>query len=124
MSVIRMQSEAKAQSGSGMDRVVEVRGLSKRVKIARAAAAALLLVLIFWWFAPTANSQSIAADRVTVSTVAKGRFDDFLPLRARVTPLVTVYLDAVEGGRVEKVLVEDGAVVRKGQMLAELSNSD
>ncbi|TMJ14958.1 MAG: efflux RND transporter periplasmic adaptor subunit, partial [Alphaproteobacteria bacterium] len=50
--------------------------------------------------------------------------DDFLPLRARVTPLVTVYLDAVEGGRVEKLYVEDGAMVQQGQLLAELSNSD
>ncbi|MBV8685637.1 MAG: efflux RND transporter periplasmic adaptor subunit [Alphaproteobacteria bacterium] len=107
-----------------MDRVVERRGLSREIKIGLGAAAALLLGLLFWWFAPTANSQSIAADRVTVSVVEKGRFDDFLPLRARVTPLVTVYLDAVEGGRVEKVLVEDGAMVSKGQLLAELSNSD
>src|SRR3954468_24717054 len=124
MSVIRMQSEAKAQSGSGMDRVVEVKGLSKRVKIGLAAAALLLLVLLFWWFAPSANTQKVAADRVTISTVERGRFDDFLPLRARVTPLLTVYLDAVEGGRVEKLYVEDGAMVKKGQLLAELSNSD
>jgi HlyD family secretion protein len=41
-----------------------------------------------------------------------------------VTPLLTVYLDAVEGGRVEKIMVEDGTMVRKGQLLAELSNSD
>jgi HlyD family secretion protein len=126
MSVIKMQSEApsRAQSGSGMDRVVERKGLRKEVKIAAAVAGLVIVALLFWWFAPTANSQSVAADRVTVSTVEKGRFDDFLPLRARVTPLVTVYLDAVEGGRVEKVLVEDGAMVAKGQMLAELSNSD
>jgi HlyD family secretion protein len=126
MSVIKMPSEKppKPQSGSGMDRVVERKGLRKEVKIAAGAAAVVLLLLLFWWFAPTANSQSVAADRVTVSTVEKGRFDDFLPLRARVTPLVTVYLDAVEGGRVEKVLVEDGARVAKGQLLAELSNSD
>jgi HlyD family secretion protein len=41
-----------------------------------------------------------------------------------VTPLVTVFLDAVEGGRVEKVLVEDGTMVQQGQLLAVLSNSD
>jgi HlyD family secretion protein len=74
--------------------------------------------------APSASSQTVAADRVTVSTVERGRFDDFLPLRSRVTPLVTVYLDAVEGGRVEKVIVEDGAMVQQGQLLAMLSNSD
>ena len=51
-------------------------------------------------------------------------FEDFLPLRARVTPLVTVYLDAVEGGRVEKKLVEDGAQVTQGQLLAVLSNAE
>ena len=61
---------------------------------------------------------------MTVSTVERGTFDDFLPLRARVTPLVSVYLDAIEGGRVEQVLVEDGAMVQEGQLLAVLSNSD
>jgi HlyD family secretion protein len=66
----------------------------------------------------------VAAGRVTVSAVGKGTFDDFLPLRARVEPLVTVFLDAVEGGRVEKIMVEDGAMVQQGQLLAVLSNSD
>jgi HlyD family secretion protein len=122
MSVIKMQSQDSPvgpQSGGAMDRVVERKGLSRNVKIGLAAAAALLAAVLFYVFAPSANSQTVAADRLTVSTVAKGRFDDFLPLRARVTPLVTVFLDAVE-----KVLVEDGAMVQQGQLLAELSNSD
>jgi len=127
MSVIRIKSNdnpSRAESGTGMDRVVAATGLSQRTKIAIGAAAALLLALLFWWFAPTAGSQTVAADRLTLSVVTRGTFDDFLPLRARVEPLVTVYLDAVEGGRVEKVLVEDGAMVRQGQLLAVLSNSD
>ena len=128
MSVIRMQSgetsTPKAQSGSGMDRVVQVRRFPRNAKIAAAVAAVLLAAILFYAFAPTANSQTVPAERLTISTVEKGRFDDFLPLRARVTPLVTVYLDAVEGGRVEKVMVEDGAVVQQGQLLAVLSNSD
>ena len=121
-----MQSEngSSAQSGGAMDRVVARSGLSNRVKIAIGGAVLLLAALLFYWFAPSANSQSIAADRLTISTVEKGRFDDFLPLRARVTPLLTVYLDAIEGGRVEKVLVEDGTIVRKGQPLAILSNAE
>jgi HlyD family secretion protein len=114
----------RAESGSGMDRVVERRGFPVQAKIGAAVAALLLLVLLFYYFAPRANSQAVASDRIAVSTVLKGQFDDFLPLRARVTPLLTVYLDAVEGGRVEKIMVEDGTMVRKGQMLAELSNSD
>ena len=127
MSVLKIQATDKpaaAHSGGGMDRVVAPSGLSKRVKIAIGAGLALLAALLFYFLAPSANSQTIPADRITVSTVERGRFDDFLPLRARVTPLVTVYLDAVEGGRVEQVLVEDGAMVQQGQLLAVLSNSD
>jgi HlyD family secretion protein len=127
MSVIRMQApdnETRAQSGGAMDRVVERKGFSREVKIAVGAALVLLAGIVFYLMAPTADSQTIAAERVTISTVEKGRFDDFLPLRARVEPLVTVFLDAVEGGRVEQVVVEDGAMVQKGQLLAVLSNSD
>ena len=57
--------------------------------------------------------MAVSSDRLAIATVQSGTFDDFLPLRGRVTPLVTVYLDAVEGGRVEKKLVEDGAQVKK-----------
>jgi HlyD family secretion protein len=129
MSVIRMRSADSATpgdavSGSAMDRVVATRGVSRNAKIGLAAVGVLLLVAIFLWFAPKAGSQTVAADRLTVSTATKGTFDDFLALRARVEPLVTVYLDAVEGGRVETLFVEDGAMVQKGQLLAVLSNSD
>jgi HlyD family secretion protein len=119
-----MDKEAKPQSGGAMDRVVETKGLSKQVKLAIGAGLLVVGAGTFYAMAPTADSQTVAAERVTISTVERGRFDDFLPLRARVTPLVTVFLDAVEGGRVEQVLVEDGAMVQQGQLLAVLSNSD
>jgi HlyD family secretion protein len=127
MSVVTMQTIDKPtgpQSGSGMDRIVVRRGLSRNLKIAIGAVVVIAAAIAFYLLAPAANSQTVAADRITISSVQKGRFDDFLPLRARVTPLLTVYLDAVEGGRVEKVLVEDGAMVQQGQLLAILSNSD
>ena len=125
MSVVRItKPEGRPESGGGMDRVVEKKGLPQRVKIGLAAAGVVLLALLFWFYAPSSNSQTVEASRLTVSTVERGRFDDFLPLRARVEPLVTVFLDAVEGGRVEQVLVEDGAMVQRGQLLAVLSNSD
>jgi HlyD family secretion protein len=130
MSVIRMQSNDKPvgpQSGGAMDKVVAPTGFAaipNKVKIGVAVAAVLLIVSLFFVFAPSANTQNVAAERLTISGVEKGRFDDFLPLRGRVTPLLTVYLDAVEGGRVEQVMVEDGAMVQQGQLLAVLSNSD
>jgi HlyD family secretion protein len=121
---LKRGDRSAAVSGGAMDRVVERRRLDRRIVIGGAAAAILLLVLIFWLFAPRADSMSVARDRLTIAPVERGVFEDFLPLRARVTPLVTVYLDAVEGGQVDKKLVEDGAQVVEGQLLAVLSNAE
>jgi len=121
---LRQPHRADAVSGGAMDKVVERKRIDKRILIAAGAAGVLLFVILFWLFAPSANSQSVNPDRLSIANVQQGVFDDFLPLRARVTPLVTVYLDAVEGGRVEKKLVEDGAQVVEGQPLAVLSNAE
>jgi HlyD family secretion protein len=111
-------------TGSGMDRSVEVRRLPARIKLAIGGALALLLILAFWWFMPHGNSQTVGTDRLTISEVRTGTFEDFIPLRARVTPLLTVYLDSIEGGRVEKVVAEDGTMLAKGQLIAVLSNAE
>lgn len=114
----------RAVSGSQMDKVVERRGLSRNVKIAIGAGAMLVLASLFWWFMPGAGSQTVTKNRLTISTVQTGRFEDFIPLRAKVTPLLTVYIDSIEGGRVDKVLVEDGTDVVAGQPIAMLSNAE
>lgn len=127
MSVVQMTRDTdtpRATTGGAMDKVVARRTVPMRIKAAVAGGLILAAGTGFYAYAPGAQSQSVVASRLTVSTVTDGRFEDFLPLRARVTPLVTVFLDAVEGGRVEKIYVEDGATVQKGQLLAELSNAD
>src|SRR5262245_29904127 len=63
-------------------------------------------------------------DRVTIGTVAEGYFEDFIPQRGTVTPLETVFLDALEGGRIDKVFVEAGAIVAEGEPLLQFSNSN
>lgn len=128
MSVVRMQSgegvSGRPASGGAMDRIVSRRALPAWAKWAAGAAAIVLLALAFRFYAPRGESQTVSADRLTISTVRNGTFDDFIPLRARVTPLLTVYLDAIEGGRVEKVIAEDGASLQQGQLIAVLSNAE
>jgi HlyD family secretion protein len=121
---LRRGERSEAVSGGAMDKVVVRKRLDRRILIAGAAAAVLVLLTVFWLFAPRADSMTIARDRLTISEAQSGTFDDFLPVRARVTPLLTVYLDAVEGGQVQKKLVEDGAQVSQGQLLAVLSNAE
>lgn len=128
MSVLKIDrpehTADRPASGSGMDRMVEGRRSPRWLPWLLGGAAALALALVFWFYAPRADSQTVAAERLTISTVTNGTFEDFIPLRARVTPLLTVYLDAIEGGRVEKVLVEDGTQLAKGQPIVELSNAE
>ena len=121
---LRQSSRTEAVSGGAMDRVVVRKRIDKRLLIAGSAAAVLLLLVLFWLFAPRSDSVTVAQDRLAIGTAQQGVFEDFLPVRARVTPLITVYLDAVEGGQVQKKLVEDGAQVTQGQLLAVLSNAE
>src|SRR5690554_3699183 len=61
--------------------------------------------------------------RVSIGSVTPGVFEDFIPVRGSVTPLKSVFLDAIEGGRVEKIFVESGTLVHAGQAILELSNT-
>ena len=121
---LRQSRSSEPVTGGAMDRVIERKRIDKWIVIAGAAAGLLLLLLLFWLFAPRSDTLTVTQDRLAIATVESGTFEDFMPLRARVTPLVTVYLDAIEGGRVEKKLVEDGAQVVQGQLLAVLSNAE
>src|SRR5262245_9588233 len=60
---------------------------------------------------PAQNSARVARSSVTMATVEQGTYRDFTPLRTSVVPRDTIYLDALEGGRVERVLVQAGDTV-------------
>jgi len=112
-------------SGQSMDRVVE-----KKLPYSRMigyAVGGLLALLFTWWLVGMllgGRSLSVNAQRIFVSPVTVGTFEDFIPLRGRLVPRSTVYLDAIEGGRVEQVLVEDGVLVEAGDAIALLSNTN
>jgi HlyD family secretion protein len=112
-------------SGQAMDRkVVKKTPLARKLGY---GAAAMLVIVFTWWFVNTllgGRSLSINSQRIIVSPVTVGTFEDFIPLRGRLVPRSTVYLDAIEGGRVEEILVEDGAVVEAGELIAILSNTN
>jgi HlyD family secretion protein len=91
--------------------------------------AVVLIGLVFLagvaWIATRDHSTSFTLDgqRIRTATVSTGVFEDYIPLRASVEPERSVFLDAIEGGRVEKLMVEEGAMVTEGQPLLELSNT-
>jgi HlyD family secretion protein len=70
------------------------------------------------------SKLNVDTERITISDVKKGSFQEIIPLNGIVMPITTIYLDAVEGGRVEKLFVEDGATMKAGQPILKLANTD
>ena len=69
------------------------------------------------------STYRVAADQLTLGTVTRAKFEDYIAVRATVAPLTTFYLTTEQGGGVEQVLAEDGAIVKAGQPLIVLSNT-
>lgn len=113
----------KPVGGAAMDRQITKQGISRRWLLVVPAA---LLLFALWYLLSQASGRSltVADNRLLVSPVIAGVFEDTIPVRARVAPLKTVFLDAIQGGRVEEILIEDGAAVEADQAIVRLSNSD
>ena len=109
-------------SGAAMDRIRSV-GSPWRRRAALAAGGASLLGLLLWQ-GPQLLSLGVPVrlSDVDLSTVQAGQFRDDLVSRATVAPMQSVLLDSVEDGRVEAVLVHDGATLTRGQLMFRLSS--
>ena len=111
--------------GVGMDRKIEKpRFTPKRIGVG----AAVLLLGGLFAYALLADfgvrKLNVDRDRLTISMVEFGPFQEYIPVRGTVLPLHTVYLDALERGQVEQVFVEEGASVAEGDPLLRLANPD
>ncbi|RNL90638.1 efflux RND transporter periplasmic adaptor subunit [Sinomicrobium pectinilyticum] len=85
----------------------------------------LLSLIIFTIISSSGGSKlNVDTERITISEVKQGVFQENIPVNGIVLPITTIYLDAVEGGRVEEKFVEDGAVMKAGDPILRLSNTD
>jgi len=129
MAVPALNLETAAPGG--MDRSIQ-RGrwsptrwpIALKVAIAVAGAVLLILLVVGIFAGSGERTVRLPTAQVTVATVEVGIFHDLIPLRASVAPRETVYVDAIDGGRVDRVLVEPGDMVRVGQPMLELSNTN
>ena len=108
-----------------MDRVIERKGWGKkRIMLVAGIIALVGLILASWYFTSGKSKLNVNTDRITISEIKQAAFQEFIPVNGVVLPLTTIYLDALEGGRVEEKFVEDGAVMKKDQPILRLSNTD
>ena len=108
-----------------MDRVIEKKYWSRKRILTITGIVALVLLIGASYYYTSGNSKlNVDTDRITISEIKKGTFQETIPVNGIVLPLRTIYLDAVEGGRVEERYVDDGAIMKKDQPILRLSNTD
>jgi len=73
-------------------------------------------------FASSVSTFRTEKDKLSMAEVTQGKFDDYITINGNVAPIATIYMDAYEGGRVEEKLIEEGAMVKKGDIILKLDN--
>lgn len=108
-----------------MDRVIEKKKWNAK-RIGIIVFTLLLIGLIAFSFLGTQGGRKLNVDkeRLSIFEVKEAVFQEFIPVNGTVLPIRTIYLDASVGGRVEEKYVEDGAVLKKGDPILKLSNTD
>lgn len=73
-------------------------------------------------FVTSISTYRIEKDKVSISKTTEGKFDDYITISGNVAPITTIFMDAYEGGRVSEKMIEEGATVKKGDIILKLEN--
>ncbi|GAP42311.1 multidrug efflux pump subunit AcrA [Lentimicrobium saccharophilum] len=108
-----------------MDRIIEKKRWTPG-RIAAIAGIVMLVILVLWVFVFRDNRSRLYVEynQLSIAAVEKSRFQEFIPVDGIVFPRNTVYIDAVQGGIVEEIYVEDGAILKRGDPILKLSNAN
>lgn len=109
----------------GMDRKIKKKKWPPK-RIAGLAAVVIFIgvVIYVFLFKFSKSTLNVKKERITVSTVTEGPFQEYIPVIGNVLPIDTVFIDADEGGRVENIFVRAGTIVEEGDPILELANTD
>ncbi len=106
-----------------MDRAIDPRPTRRKRLLAIAiGGGAALLAGGVWAGSLSTKRTRVEGAKITISTVGKGQFKEFIPVTGTVQPIQTVFLDALQGGTVKRRFVEDGHMVQAGQPIIELDD--
>lgn len=85
----------------------------------------LLLAFILWLvFRDSSSTLRVEKDTITTGEVTKGEFNDYIRISGQVQPMTTIQISPLEGGVVEKIIIEEGNIVKKGDEILKLSNEN
>ena len=111
-----------------MDKIIEKKhgmALAFTIKALPYWFGALLLSLIIYLLVrDNTSTMRISPDTLTIATVTKGDFNDYIRLNGQVLPMTTIQISPQEGGVVQKIIVEEGTQVKAGDPILLLSNDN
>lgn len=108
-----------------MDRPIEKKKWTLKRIITIAAVGLFAFFLVYLLFLRDKQSKLyVNQDQLSIAVVKEEKFQEFIPTDGVVYPKNTVYIDAVQGGIVEAVYVEDGAILKKGEPILRLMNAN
>lgn len=108
-----------------MDRVIEKKkGLRPKTIAIIVAAILLAALLVKIIIAAGTSTYRTDKDKLTISAVEQGSFKDYISIIGTVMPITTIYLDVEEGGKVVEKIIEEGEMVKKGQVIFKMENND
>ncbi len=88
-------------------------------------AGAIFIIFVIWLiFRDNSSTLRVDAKTISIAEVRKGEFNDYVRVTGQVQPITTVQLSPLEGGIVDKIIVEEGASVKKGDVIMVLSNNN
>lgn len=115
---------SEASTLSGMDQSSEKpkRHRTKPLVIVTTLAAILITGGVIYFDQGFNPAATVSESRLTIGEADLRVFEESVPVNATLIPERTVFLDTVQGGRVEARLVEDGTYVSAGTPLITLRN--
>ncbi|WP_346861240.1 biotin/lipoyl-binding protein [uncultured Draconibacterium sp.] len=109
----------------GMDKVIEKKkGLKLKHIIWIVVGVAVAFAIYNMALGSSGSVYRAEKDKLSISTVENGLFNDYITVIGRVEPIYTIYLDVEEGGKVEEIFIEEGEMVKKGDVILRLKNND
>jgi len=109
----------------GMDRKIpKKKWPPRKIALFASGGAFVLVVLYLVFFQFRGSSLNVEMERITISTVENGPFLEYIPIMGAVMPISRNSLATSEGGRVEKIFMEAGTMVEKGEAILQLVNTD
>ena len=99
-------------------------GIQKKHIIYSIAGLAFIVLIYMAFFTSRTSTYKVEKDKLIIETVIEDQFNDYITVPGTVEPITIIYLDAQEGGRVEEKVIEEGSMVKKGDIILKLSNPD